>query len=152
MVKFKQEQEEAPEAVERIREAVRRAPPFKKPPVIRRVRMTTKKKVKKQGKGSGKQNAAKIKTEARVKYEPRVKNEPAERDPPGPMRGHPELILLKKSFKCRKCRAYHQARTEYLQKGQSHDAAKLIAQSDYKKEAAACKRELAAQRNALDVN
>ena len=66
--------------------------------------------------------------------------------------GDTTLIELKKSFKCRKSRAYHQAETEALKKGQSHDAAKLIAQSAYKKEAAACKRELAAQRNALDVN
>ena len=52
MMKFKQEA--APEAVERIRETVRRAPPFAKPPVIRRVRMTTTNKRKKQDNGSGK--------------------------------------------------------------------------------------------------
>ena len=52
MMKFKEEA--APEAVERIREAVRQTPPFTKPPVIRRVKMTTKTKTKKQDKGPGK--------------------------------------------------------------------------------------------------
>ena len=52
MMKFKQEA--APEAVERIREAVRQTPPFTKPPVIHRVRMPTKTQTKKQDKGSGK--------------------------------------------------------------------------------------------------
>ena len=131
MVKFKQEP--APEAVERIREAVRQTPPFIKPPVIRRVKMPTKSKTKKQDKGSGK-----------------IKKATTEKEPR--KGGHPAFATLKKSFKCRKSRAYHQAEKEALKKGKSPNAAKRLAQLAYKKEADACKRDWAARGNDIDVN
>ena len=131
MMKFKKEP--APEAVERIRDTVRQAPPFTKPPVIRRVKMPTKSKTKKQNKGSGK-----------------IKKATTEKEPR--KGGNTALDTLKKSFKCRKSRAYHQAEKETLKKGRSPNAAKRLAQLAYKKEAEACKRDWAARGNDIDVN
>ena len=131
MLKFKQEA--APKAVERIRETVRQAPPFTKPPVIRRVRMVMKRKIKKQDKCSGK-----------------IKNATTEKEPrKGGTTAHSEL---KKSFKCRKSRAYHQAEKEALKKGKSPKAAKQLAQLAYKKEADACERDWAARGDDTDID